>query len=166
MASRIHDCNGSAYLDPIECLQKFSREIYELCSGKYRLLEKPNDVPYSTEITPTFIACYKAATGGMGLISKTVVLPRNKPTQVFASKLRPLMKKLSFFCLGLRPASSWNTMNSSICNNSNAWVNIKKSTSQDSASEGCSLSLSESSTEIQRRLPLSLILANRGSSYI
>ncbi len=34
-------------------------------------------VPYSTEITPTFIACYKAATGGMGLISKTVVLPRN-----------------------------------------------------------------------------------------
>ncbi len=34
-------------------------------------------VPYSTEITPTLIACYKAATGGMGLISKTVVLPRN-----------------------------------------------------------------------------------------
>ena len=33
--------------------------------------------------------------------------------------------------------------------------------SQDSASEGCSLSLSESSTEIQRRLSLSLILANR-----
>ena len=24
-------------------------------------------VPYSTEITPTLIACYKAATGGMGL---------------------------------------------------------------------------------------------------
>ncbi len=40
---------------------------------------------------------------------------------------------------------------------------IKKSTSQDSASECCSLSLSESSTEIQRRLSLS---ANRGSSYI
>ncbi len=31
-------------------------------------------VPYSTEITPTLIACYK---GGMGLISKTVVLPQN-----------------------------------------------------------------------------------------
>ncbi len=32
-----------------------------------------------TEITPTrtLIACYKAATGGMGLISKTVVLPQN-----------------------------------------------------------------------------------------
>ncbi len=36
-------------------------------------------LPYSTatEITPTLIACYKAATGGIGLISKTVVLPRN-----------------------------------------------------------------------------------------
>ncbi len=31
----------------------------------------------STEIMPTLIACYKAATGEMGLISKTVVLPRN-----------------------------------------------------------------------------------------
>ncbi len=72
-------------------------------------------IPYSTEITPTFIAFYKAATGGMGLISKTVVLPRTKLSPpVFASKLRPLMKKLSLFCLGLRPASSWNTMNSSI----------------------------------------------------
>ncbi len=34
-------------------------------------------VPYSTEITPTLIACYTAAIGGMGLISKAVVLPRN-----------------------------------------------------------------------------------------
>ncbi len=29
-------------------------------------------VPYSTEITPTLIACYTAAIGGMGLISKMV----------------------------------------------------------------------------------------------
>ncbi len=46
---------------------------------------------YSTEITPTLIACYKAATGGMGLISKTAVLSRN------------YAHSLSLFCLRLRP---------------------------------------------------------------
>ena len=32
-----------------------------------RLCGTLRNVPYSTEITPTLIACYKAATGGMGL---------------------------------------------------------------------------------------------------
>ncbi len=43
-----------------------------------------NGIPYSTEIMPTLIACYKAATGRMGLISS------------FVSKLSPLIKKLFF----------------------------------------------------------------------
>ncbi len=42
--------------------------VLSTCTDNYRTL---------TEITPTLIECYKAATGGMGLISKTVVLPRN-----------------------------------------------------------------------------------------
>ncbi len=52
----------------------------KLCSQSVLYSEVPlyprTIVPYSTEMTPTLIACYKAATG-MGLISKTVVLPRN-----------------------------------------------------------------------------------------
>ncbi len=42
---------------------------------------------------PTLIAYYKAATGWMGLISKTVVCLEVKPTP----GVRPLIKKLGFF---------------------------------------------------------------------
>ncbi len=63
----------------------------------------------------------------------------------FASKLRPLMKKLSIFCLHLSlPALEIQWIH--LYNNSNAWVKVarykEKYTNQDS---GCSLSLSESS---------------------
>ncbi len=67
--------------------------MHKLCVGSWdtrnpRVRMKPNLtplilyilLPYSTEITPTLIACYKAATGGMGLISKTVVCLEITPT--------------------------------------------------------------------------------------
>ncbi len=49
-------------------------------------MEPSNIIPYSTEITPTFIACYNTATGGMGLISKTVeITPTHEETKSFLS---------------------------------------------------------------------------------
>ncbi len=106
------------------------KEVSKLASWRYRirgffklltkyLLDTYIVIPYSTEITPTLIACYKAATGGMGLISKTVVCLEIKPTQVSASKLWPLMKKLSLF---LSASEAWQLFKMSIYNNSSARV--------------------------------------------
>ncbi len=63
------------------CQQRNVNRLQIRCSAPPAAVVTDNNgdevLPYSTEITPTLIACYKAAAGGMGLISKTVVLPRN-----------------------------------------------------------------------------------------
>ncbi len=58
----------------VTCKKTSRVDVYDIGDARTCTI---THVPYSTEIMPTLIACYKAATGGMGLISKTVVLPRN-----------------------------------------------------------------------------------------
>ncbi len=79
------------------------------------------------------------STGGMGLISTTISVLL--PTQVFASKLRALIKKLSVgFC-------EYN--NDSACMDKVARCK-EKYISQESATEGCSLSLSVFSRDSEK----------------
>ena len=97
---------------------------------------------------PTLIAYYKAATGWMGLISKTVVCLEVKPTP----GVRPLIKKLGFFLSEACQLLKYNEYTTMCMGKVARYKEIVQAKILHR-----SLSLSESSTEIQTRLSLSLI---------
>ncbi len=80
------------------------------------------NLPYSTEITPTLIACYKAATGGMGLISKTVVLPRNLANPGVCLEITSTHEETMSFLSAPEACQLLKYNAIKLYNNSNAWV--------------------------------------------